>query len=318
MIIDTDWRCIKMKKSAFTLVEILAVIAIIGILVVGTTYGTNTVTLRNKEGQVRDDFQVFANALVKRMSSGELLSDICMVHESTYADMGSGSADLRALCFTDFGVMPVKSTVDGVDNYPDYNVNNILFNYLDGTMEDMKVQFTDGTVSGNANFYSCVKTTKQDPWNNNYSVYGFSYKKSKGTLYENSGLDTRDVVQKDVIIVYSGGKDSRENKDGDYMLIVCNIDGNTKYATVGFTRNIGDAVLTSTYPTGSNASIGDKMDTVEDTGLNLTDEQIFDAIGNDSENVTGDTANKDSARKGYYDLGNGQTAVHGFMRLGAI
>ena len=305
-----------MKKSAFTLVEILSVIAIIGILVVGTTYGTNTVTLRNKEGQVRDDFQVFANALVERMSHGELISDICMVHESTYAEMGSGSADIRATCFTDFGVMPVKDTVGGIENYPDYNVNNILFNYLDGTMEDMKVQFTDGAASGNANFHSCVKTTKQDPWNNNYSVYGFSYKKSKGTLNENSGMDTRDTVQKDIIIVYSGGKDSRENKDGDYMLIVCNMNGSTKYATVGFTRNLGNAALTSTYPTGDTT--GSKVDVVDDTGLNLTDKQIFDAIGNDSEEVTGDTVNKDSARKGYYDLGNGQTAVHGFMRLGAI
>lgn len=311
-----------MKKRAFTLVEILAVIAIIGILAVGTTYETNTVTLRSKEGNVIDDFQVFANALVKRMSSGELLSDICMVHESTYANMSGGSAEQRALCFTDFGVMPVKSRVIGVTNYPDYNINNILFNYLDGTMEDMKVQFTDGTNPNDSNYYSCVQTTKKDPWNNYYSVYGFSYKKSNGVKMEASGKDTRDVVQKDVIIVYSGGKDSKENKNGDYMLIVCCIDGNVKYATVGFTDNLGNAALTVDYPNGlagsSRNSTGNYMDVFDNTSdYNYTDKQIFDAIGGDSTTVTGGTG-KDSERKGYYDFGNGRAAVHGFIRLGAM
>lgn len=300
------------KKSAFTIIELLSVIVIIGLLFVGTTYGTNVVTLKNKEGEVKDDFQQYALDLVERMSSGDVLSDICMVNETTYLNWAYGTAASNAFCFTDFGVMPVKSTVTGYSNYYEYNVNNILYNYLNNSMENMKVQFTDGANPYSNNFCSSVKTTKRDPWNNQYSVYGFSYKKSWGQLNESSSIDTLDMDRKDLIIVYSGGKDSKENKVGDYMLIVCKTNDVVKYATVGFSDNIGNAAISCVYPNEDRTGhkIGDLVA--------ATDEEVFNAIGNDNYNITGDTVGKDSSRSGYYKLDDEHYAVHGFMRLGAI
>ena len=117
-----------------------------------------------------------------------------------------------------------------------------------------------------------ISTQMNDPWNNPYNIYGFCM--SEGILdrqpYGTTGLTSSwpsdlngSTVQqhyKDLLVIYSGGPDGKQDAKNDYCVIIQKIDNRVDYATMGFSDDTGEVY--QWYTTMYNGwQFGDLKDT---------------------------------------------------------
>lgn len=129
------------KKNSFTLVEILAVLAISGILLVGTAVGVNTLWQNNRV-------------------------DIC---ESEMRDFTNGFKSY----LTDYET--IKAEPDS--NYE--NVMNAVVELLNTKYLSCDVEI--GTISDDKKSIILKTKLKEDPWGNKYEIYIYTYSGADAT-----------------------------------------------------------------------------------------------------------------------------------------
>lgn len=210
------------KKSAYTLAEILVVIMIIGLLSVSVASGINTAHLKDNESTVLSDFSSFAPKIVEYFESTEDTASNCVSvkNYSTY----SGISNMNILSYNE--------TTYINSNYS-YTIPKFWVPALRKKMVGTMNLDYDPRMTTSYCYPIC--TGKYDPWNNEYKIYTFSAKQRTSISGE--------VDNKDLLIVYSGGKNGKHDKIGDYMLVISKLNGVVSYGTVGFTKNIGNVVV---------------------------------------------------------------------------
>lgn len=151
----------KNSKQAFTLVEILGVVALIGILTVGTAVSVNRIWQNNR-------------------------IDIC---ESELRDMTTAFKSY----FTDYGNIIVA---------PDTNYQSVL----DETAEILNKKYLSYeikvcSIADDKKSVRFETKLKDDPWNNKYEVYIYTYE----------GDDATSVPG--MIVITSKGADGQDSRD---------------------------------------------------------------------------------------------------------
>ena len=123
------------KKNGFTLVEILAVLAIIGILLVGTAVGVNTLWQNNRVDVCESEMRDFTNAF------------------KSY--------------FTDYSTI----TAEPDSNYED--VLNAVIELLNTKYLSCDVEVE--SVADDKKSITLKTKIKEDPWGNKYEFYIYTY-----------------------------------------------------------------------------------------------------------------------------------------------
>ena len=129
------------KKRSFTLVEILSVVAICGILFVGTAVGLNTLWQNNRVDICEAEMRDFTNAFKSYITDYESLTS---EPDSNYEDVMTAVVELLNSKY-----MPCKIKIDRI--------------------ADDKKSITLKTE------------IKEDPWGNRYEFYIYTYSGDDGT-----------------------------------------------------------------------------------------------------------------------------------------
>lgn len=207
------------KKSAFTLYEIVAVLAIIGILATIMFRQVSSSDIKGKESEVLADFREMGDRVVTYMEdTDETLSQKMVSEDGLISDNYS---ETNKICYGDI-TSSVGSHHDGFGSSKlalRKELEKVLRTYTN-------VEFSTGDIEDGGTRMVPVKTSIKDPWNNKYHIYGFVAKESTGVGYETNS--------KDLIIIYSGGRDSYVNGKGDYAVVVSKINGKVKMGYLGF------------------------------------------------------------------------------------
>lgn len=210
------------KKSAYTLTEILVVIMIIGLMSVGIVSGINTAHIKENESTVLSDFSSFAPKIVEYLENTEDTASNCVNLKNTDIYTGIGSTNILSY-----------NEITYTNNNYSYTLPKFwvpaLRTKMVGTMN------LDYDTRQSTSYCYPLRTGKYDPWNYEYKIYTFSAK-------VRTSIDG-EVNNKDIVIVYSGGKNGKHDKINDYMLVVSKLNGKVKYGTVGFDKNIGNVVV---------------------------------------------------------------------------
>ena len=123
------------KKKCFTLVEILAVLAISGLLIVGTVVGVNTLWQNNRVDICESEMREFSNAF-----------------KSYFTDYGPITAE------------PDSNYVDVVDAVVEL-LNSKYLSY------DISIE----RIADDKKSVTLKTKTKEDPWGNKYELYIYTY-----------------------------------------------------------------------------------------------------------------------------------------------
>lgn len=210
------------KKSAYTLTEILVVIMIIGLMSVGVMSGVNTAHIKENESTVLSDFSSFAPKIVEYLENTEDTASNCVNIKNTVLYSGINDANIISYNETTY--------TNGAYSYtlPKFWVPALRTKMV-GIMN------LDYDPRMGTSYCYPICTGKYDPWNYEYKIYTFSAKQrtSLGGTVDN----------KDLVIVYSGGKNGKHDKVDDYMLVISKLNGKVSYGTVGFANNIGNVVV---------------------------------------------------------------------------
>jgi len=129
------------KKKCFTLVEILAVVAISGILLVGTAVGVNTLWQNNRVDICESEMRDFTNAFKSYLTDYET----------------------------------IKAEPDS--NYED--VMNAVVELLNSKYLSCDVEID--TVADDKKSITLKTKIKEDPWGNKYEFYIYTYSGADGT-----------------------------------------------------------------------------------------------------------------------------------------
>lgn len=145
------------KKKSFTLVEILAVLAISGILIVGTVVGVNTLWQNNRVDICESEMREFSNAF------------------KSY--------------FTDYGII----TAEPDSNYAD--VMNAVVELLNSKYLTCDIEVD--SIAEDKKSVALKTKIKEDPWGNKYELYIYTYSGDDGTsmpglvIVSSSGRDAK-------------------------------------------------------------------------------------------------------------------------------
>ena len=129
------------KKKSFTLVEILAVLAISGILLVGTSVGINTLWQNNRVDMCESEMRDFTNGLKSYLTDYETIK---AEPDSNYEDVMSAVVEL------------------------------LNSKYLSCDVEI-------DTVADDKKSITLKTKIKEDPWGNKYEFYIYTYSGADGT-----------------------------------------------------------------------------------------------------------------------------------------
>ena len=129
------------KKKCFTLVEILAVVAISGILLVGTAVGVNTLWQNNRVDICESEMRDFTNAFKSYLTDYETIK------------------------------------VEPDSNYED--VMNAVVELLNSKYLSCDVEID--TVADDKKSITLKTKIKEDPWGNKYEFYIYTYSGADGT-----------------------------------------------------------------------------------------------------------------------------------------
>ena len=123
------------KKKSFTLVELLAVIAISGILIVGTAFGVNTLWQNNRVDICESELREFSNAVKSYL--------------------------------TDYDTI----TAEADSNYED--VMNAVVELLNSKYLSCDVEIKN--IADDKRSVTLKTKLKEDPWGNKYEFYIYTY-----------------------------------------------------------------------------------------------------------------------------------------------